>query len=1464
MLRDFDGYRPLSEAQSGLWFIHQSAPDSPMLNNGEYYDMRGPVDAAALERSVAAVVRESEILRTRFVDTDQGPAQRIDPGLSHPMARVDLREAPDPMAAALELMRAELAVPLDPTRDNLYAHTLFHLGPEHYLWFQRAHHLLVDGYTFMLLARRVAELYSAQTTGAEVGASPGSFLELLDEAEAYVDGSEREADTRYWSGYLRGAPHHTALTDRREAPGRHYIRATRVMDEQATARIGEVARRCGTGWKQFLMATVAVYTHKWTGENDILLSLPVAARTTELSRRTPGMSSNVIPLRLDVSPSAPVSDVARDVAATLRACLPHQRHPVAATRRLLGQTPRAPREFGPLINIMSFDYDVDFGDLACEPHNIFQGPIEELRIDVLQRRRGGALHIDFDANPAVFTPEELERRADSFVRLLDALCEAPLTPIAELDLLTQEERHRILDEFGVGAWSADTGQTVHEIFEARAGTDPDAVALPGTGACLTYGELNARANRLARYLRELGMGPGDLVGVLLQRGEGFAEALIGVLKTGAGYVPLDPAFPDERLATMVRVADVRSVVTTRRLAERVPAESRAILLDAEHERIGTQALHDLGVAVSPDAPACVMFTSGSTGEPKGVVAPHRAIVSTLLGQDYLDFGPEQVWLQTAPVSWDAFVLEFWGALLHGSPCVLQPGQKPEPALMARLCAEHGVTSMWLSAGLFNLVLDENPEVFEGLRQVITGGEAPSVEHMRRFLETRPAVRLQHGYGPVESMVFTHSYQVTMVDGTLVPVGAPIAHRTSYVLDERLRPVPAGVPGELYVGGDGLALGYVGRPDLTAERFLPDPFAGTGERMYRTGDLVRWNDRGEVEFLGRVDDQVKVRGFRIEPAEVESALMALSGVAKAAVVVREDRPGDRRLVAYVVPAEAARPEPVDLRSGLSSVLPDHMVPSAVVVLTELPLNANGKLDRRALPEPERTLVSAGREPRDLHEEILCGVFGDILGLDGVGVDDSFFDLGGDSLLATRLVGRVRGLFNTEIALREVFTAPTVAGLADRIRSCAQGPERPALVRAERPERVPLSFAQRRLWFLHRLEGPSATYNVPITLRLTGPVDHGALREALGDVVRRHESLRTVFPSHEGEPYQCVLDRSPELEVVQADEAALEARIEDAVGHAFDLERELPIRAWSITTGHHESTLVVVLHHIAGDGWSMRPLMDDLAAAYGDRLAGREPDWSGRPELTVQYVDYTLWQRESLNGLDGTAGTSDTRLLYWCERLAGSPEVLDLPTDRPRPAVASYRGETVDVDLSGRLHGELKALAAAHGVTLFMVLQAALAVTLSRSGAGQDIPIGTPVAGREDPALDDLVGFFVNTLVLRTRVEGDVSFSRMLEEVRETDLAAFEHQEVPFERVVEALAPERSGGHHPLFQVMLVLQNNTEASTELPGTKMELTLRPPGSAKFDLTLDLRESGVDEGVEGTLEFATDLFDRDTALAL
>ena len=753
-------------------------------------------------------------------------------------------------------------------------------------------------------------------------------------------------------------------------------------------------------------------------------------------------------------------------------------------------------------------------------------------------------------------------------------------------------------------------------------------------------------------------------------------------------------------------------------------------------------------------------------------------------------------IHNAPLAFDASTFEIWGPLLVGAKLVLIRSDQWTVRDLQSQIKLHKASLLQLTAALFNALGPEDYPKLAGIKWLFTGSDIVSHTQVRNILTASHGMCVIHTYGPTETTAFCIRLSIDKPDlvSWPLPIGRPINNTRVYVLDGGMSPVPAGVVGELYVAGAGLARGYLNRRGLTAERFVADPFGPAGSRMYRTGDLARWRSDGVLDFIGRADQQIKLRGFRIEPGEIEAALLRHPTVAQAVVLARQDGPGGKRLVAYAVAAPDQIMDAAALRAHLASRLPDYMVPSAIVVLDRLPLTPNGKLDRRALPAPDFT-PQVVRLPRTPQEEILCGLFAEVLGVERVGIDDNFFALGGHSLLATRLISRIRGSLDVELAIRALFEAPTVEALALRLHEAEAA--RPALRPVERPSEIPLSFAQRRLWFLNRLEGPSATYNIPMALRLTGALDTRALEAALGDVVGRHESLRTIFPETAGIPRQHIIEASAaglRLERICVGEEGLAEALGTAARQGFDLATELPLRAHLFALGEREHVLLLLLHHIAGDGWSFAPLARDLAVSYAARCRGGRPDL---PALPVQYADYTLWQYRLLGAESDADSVIARQLAYWTETLKDLPDQIELPVDRPRPAVSSFRGAHVGLHIDAELHRGLLALARNSQASLFMVLQAGLAALLSRLGAGTDIPIGSPIAGRTDSALDELVGFFVNTLVLRTDISGNPSFGELVARVRAGNLAAYEHQDLPFERLVELLNPARSLSRHPLY-------------------------------------------------------------------
>ena len=1078
----------------------------------------------------------------------------------------------------------------------------------------------------------------------------------------------------------------------------------------------------------------------------------------------------------------------------------------------------------------------------------------------------------------LFDPGMADELAGRLVRVLAAVAADPRARLHAVGVLGEGERRELVEGWNDTAVTVP-GVTLPELLGARAGVCPDAVAVVCGDAVVTYGELDARAGRLAGELVARGAGPESVVAVAVERGVGLVVALLGVLKAGAAFLPLDLGYPAERIAFMVADARPGCVITADGVADGLAGAGGVPVLAAAVP--AGVAGGDLGVGdrVAPlraAHPAYVIYTSGSTGQPKGVAVTHGGIVNRLLWmQAEYGLGAGDAVLQKTPVSFDVSVWEFFWPLLAGARLVLaRPGGHLDPVYLSGLIGSAGVTTVHFVPVMLDAFLGSGDRrAGVSLRRVICSGEALPGRVADRFAG-RFAAGLHNLYGPTETSVDSTAWACAGGPGD-PPIGRPIANTAVFVLDQWLCPVPAGVAGELYIAGAGLARGYLGRFALTAERFVACPFGAGGQRMYRTGDVVRWTGDGVLVFAGRADDQVKIRGFRIEPGEVEAVLAACPGVAQVVVTAREEAPGDRRLAAYIVPAgneadgaEGAGGLAAAVRGFAAGRLPEYMVPASVTVLGALPLTANGKVDRAVLPAPDYTVAAAGgRGPVSLREEVLCQVLAEVLGLASVGPEDDFFELGGHSLLAMRLVSRIRAVLGAEVAVRVVFEAPTAAGLAARLAGAA--PARAALAGRPRPVRVPLSSAQQRLWIQAQLEGPSATYNIPVVLRLSGDLDAAALDAALGDVIARHEVLRTIFPAgDDGRPSQQVLridELGWELETAEVAQEDLAGAVAEVAGYRFDLAAEIPVRARLLAAGPEVQVLVVVIHHIATDGWSTGVLARDLSAAYAARHAGAAPEWAPLP---VQYADYALWQREWLGEEDDPGSVLAGQVAYWRQALAGIPEELALPADRPRPPVPGHRGHAAAVEVGAGVHGQLAALARAHGVTMFMVVQAALAVLLSRLGAGEDIPVGTPVAGRTDQALQDLVGFFINTLVLRTDLSGDPSFAQLLGRVREASLDAFDHQDVPLDRLVEILAPARSMSRHPLFQVNLAVQNNAPAVLELPGLRADVLPAGATPSRFDLNVLVgevfEEDGALGGLRGSVIAAADLFDLGSAQVL
>ncbi|HEY7215938.1 MAG TPA: amino acid adenylation domain-containing protein, partial [Thermoanaerobaculia bacterium] len=1245
-----------------------------------------------------------------------------------------------------------------------------------------------------------------------------------------------------------------------------------LIPAELLARLKALCQREGCTLYMALLAAFQTLLHRTSGQDDICVGSPVAGRTRPELEGLIGFFVNTLVLRGDLSGEPTFRELLGRVRETALAAYLHQDLPFEKLVEEL--SPERSLAHASLFQVMLVLQNAPVESLEIRNLRLRPVSVEEttakfdLELDL--EEHDGELIGWIELATDLFDAPTVERLIAHYGRLLTAALEAPELQALALPLLSTVERQQLLTEWNDTALPLPERLLLPDLFDAQAASTPAAPAATCAGEAFTYAELSARADRLARHLRRLGCGPESRVGVAMERTLDLLVALLGVLKAGAVYVPLDPEYPRERLAFLLEDARPAALLTQESLRDRLPIPAGLpVVLPAALPEIAGR----LDPALDGDRLAYVIYTSGSTGRPKGAMVAHRGMLNHLRAKvAALGLDRQSRVAQTASPCFDISVWQLLAPLLTGgSVHIAAEAAVMDPELLLRFASRERITVLEVVPSLLGGMLDflaaEGGTIdLSCLRWLIVTGEACAPALSRRWLELVPHARLLNAYGPTECSDDVTHYWLAGPDcgpSLALSIGRPVVNTRIYVVDPGQRPVPPGVAGELCVAGRGVGRGYLGLPVRTAEAFVPDSLSGEpGSRLYRTGDLARWLADGTLEFLGRLDHQVKVRGFRIELGEIEAALVALEGVREAAVLVREDVPGDPRLVAYVAGDVIRHPS---LRDRLRQRLPEHMVPAAFVTLPALPLTPNGKVDRKALPAPEgRGFEESYLAPRTPVEEVIAGIWAELLRVDRVGAADNFFELGGHSLLATQVRSRLRAAFGAEIPLRTLFEAPALADLAGRVemaRRTGSVPPAPPLLPMDprlRVEPLPLSFAQQRLWFIDRLEPGTALYNMPGALRAEGALDPAVLAASLGEIARRHEALRTVFPVREGEPVQVVQPAAPfRLPVVDlaglprsSREALVLTLAAEEASRPFDLARGPLLRGVLLRLAEEDHVAALTMHHIVSDGWSLGILVRELTAHYAAFAAGRP---ATLPELPVQYADFAVWQGAWLQG-----EALESEISFWRRQLAGLPPRLELPTDRPRPAMQSYRGASRPVRLPAELTWQSEALGRREGATLFMVLLAAFQVLLARHSGEADLAVGTPVAGRNRVEIEGLIGFFVNTLVLRGELAGEPSFRELLGRVRDTALAAHEHQDVPFEKLVQELAPPRSLGHSPFFQVMFGLQNAPAGTLEIGDLRLRPVSAATTTAKFDLDLGLEER--DGGLDGAVEYATALFDAVT----
>ncbi len=1509
---------PLSFSQQRLWLLDQLDPENPAYNIPMALRLSGPIDLGVLDRALEEMVARHETLRTKLEICGDQPRQVISPATPQKLPLVDLTEV-DPArreAEALARAAAEARRPFRLDEGPLFRAMLLRLSATEHILVVVLHHVITDDWSMGVVFHELAALYKALTAGqpSPLAKLPIQYADYAAWQRQYLQGETLDRLLAYWRRRLEGLSTLELPTDRPRPPQVSHAGATfrGVLPAALANRVKEAGRREGATLYMTLLAAFQVLLHRYSGQDDFAVGSPIAGRVRKDTEGLVGFLVNTLVIRADLAGNPSFRESLHRVRQTALEAFQHQEMPFEGLVEALNPVRDASRH--PLFQVLFTLQNAPWPKVRLADLTISHVPLDtqtaKFDLWLSMRETEAGLQTEVEYNVDLFDAATIERMMGHFETLLESIAADVDQPIDRLPILTDRERRQILLDWNDTAKDYAGTACLHQLVEAQVARSPDAVAVAFEGRQLTFAELNRSANRLARYLARYNVQPDTPVGVCLERSPEMVIGLLAILKAGGAYAPFDPDYPPDRLGFMIADSRPAAVLTTRTLAARLPAEAPMVYVDEIADALAQEDGENIPLRNSLDDVAYVIYTSGSTGRPKGVRNTHRGICNRLLWmQETYGLTAEDRVLQKTPYSFDVSVWEFFWPLLAGARLVLaQPGGHKDPRYLVRLIIQEQITTLHFVPSMLAIFLeDEGVGECRSVKRVICSGEALSYELQQRFFastrSTRCPGRAAQSLRPHRSgrgrdvLALPPERRRPWVQGALVPIGKPIANMECYILDPQQNPVPVGCPGELHLGGVGLARDYLNRPELTAEKFIPHPFSSRprpgvpgAPRLYRTGDLCRFLPDGNIEFLGRLDFQVKIRGFRIELGEIEAGLDAHPGVRQSVVVVGSDAAGSPRLVAYFVPQGEPAPTAEALREFLRARMPDFMLPAAFVALESMPLTSSGKVDRKALPavEPQRPDLQVEYvAPRNETERGLAEIWQEVLHLDRVGIHDNFFASGGHSLMAAQVVARIARRLHAELPLREMFQAPTIAELAERVDAavtqgtgCPGGLSvlGPPILPAPREGQMLPSFTQEALWFLDQLERGRATYTIYTPLRIRGRLNLATTERALNEILRRHEALRTRFPEVDGRPIQVIEPAEPRpLPLVdlsgpgvpgapgdhdheymvpagaspEAQEARLRQWIAEEMGRPIDLQNGPLIRITMLRLSEDDHVAMVSAHHIVYDGWSMAVLLRELAAVYAAFEAGRP---SPLPELPIQYADFAAWQRQWLQGeqIERLRG-------YWVKQLSGLAP-LELPVDHPRPSLRTTRGATRMFDLTPETSRALLEFCRREGVTPFMTLLAAFEVLLQRYSGQDDIAVGSPVANRARPETEALIGYFVNVVVLRNDLSGDPSFREVLGRVRQVTLDAYDHQEMTLDQVVAAVNPPRDMSRHPLFQVMFALQNIELPQLDTFGLSMApLEDGPtPRSSYFDLTLALWQDGA--VFHGELNYSTDLFQAET----
>lgn len=1471
--------QPLSFAQQRLWFLDQFEPGNLAYNMPAAFRVAGKLDVNAFARAVKDIVQRHAVLRSRVVPVDEQPCQVIDSAEDWSLFCIDSSSVA--LNARDEVIKKRVAewrkTPFDLATGPLFRVELVQFSDSDFLLLVNMHHIVSDGWSNGILLRELGLLYDAHLhqRPAPLPALPIQYIDFAQWQRAWLNGGELERQVGYWRDQLAGVESLNLPTDfsRRADTGFDGAVFDITLDRELVAGLNRLSRQKGATLYMTLMAGFMVLLGRYSAQRDITVGSPIANRHHAEIEPLIGCFINSLVIRGSVEPEVPFEQLLAQVCKNTLDAYAHQDVPFErlveelVTDRNLHNSPLFQVMFA-LQNVPMETRSVIPGlklDPIPEPHVVAKFDLSVSLLEVDDIIRGEVVY-----RTGLFTDSTVRRMMDQYVMLLRSIVANPAQQISKLNLLPGDERKRILVDWNQTQLEYDHHDTIPRAFERQVAAHPEQLALVVQGSALTYRDLNSRANQLSRYLTEKGLQPGQYVGVFCERSVDMVVSLLAILKAGAAYLPLDPEYPQARIRYVVEDAKPPFIVTQSALVERlqdVPAE--LIALDTIADALQLMAIDNIDVPLDASRPAYAIYTSGSTGNPKGVVIPQQAFINFLHGMQHsIGLQQQDRLLAVTSLSFDIAGLELFMPLLAGARVVLATQDEARDVeQLLRLLKQEKISFMQATPATWHMLVNEPWQPPAGFK-VLCGGEPMPIALANKLLQR--GVALYNVYGPTETTVWSTVYKVEGEVTGNIAIGLPIANTTVYVLDEHRQPVPVGVPGELYIGGHGVAVGYMNRPDLTAERFVENPFRdGLSDRLYRTGDLVRFRHDGNLECLGRLDHQVKIRGFRIELGEIEAILNRHDGVKEGIVHYHDDAQGVKFLVGYVV----ANGElgVTELRQYLAAKLPDYMVPTAFVFLDSMPLTPNGKVDRKALPAPQAQQGTEQREiiaPVTPTETQILQIWRDVLGVDVISVEDDFFSVGGHSLLATQVVARMRNAFGVKLPLRALFEAPTIrnaARLIDGLLAESSSNRLPPLVPIDRNGPLPLSFVQQQLWLLDQLDPGTPAYNMPVALQLRGELDLAAFEQAFLQIIARHETLRSNFVVVDGNPQVVIhddaawtfeyIDLSSQPAVEQ--QRQVQALAAAQAGKGFDLAKDRLIRGALVKLANDESgkpthAFVGCMHHIISDGWSLNVMVNELMQFYHAQVRGSAVQL---PELAIQYVDVAAWQRQWLQG-DVLA----SHLAYWRERLDNDDQVLDLPTDFPRPPVMTSHGASVRRGLDLTLADRARALAAEEGGTLFMVLLAVFQLLMSRYAGQKRINVGTPIAGRDAMETEQLVGFFINTVVMSSEISEQVSFRKLLQQVREVALSAYEHQALPFEKIIEELKPRRDTSRSPFFQVFLNLLNMPAQAEDDAELVVEPLLRQDDSAHAKYDLNLYVSETPSGLDLMMVYNRDLFRSST----